>query len=88
LAAFVGVLERSVQYLINHPEESWRAFISYKKGLDDELNKRAWRDTLPRFALRPAALDIGRYERFASFVMKRGLAKKMPPVANYAVVVK
>ncbi len=88
LKAFVGVLERSVQYLFNHPKESWKAFISYKKGLDDELNKRAWRDTLPRFALRPAALDVGRYERFARFVIARGLAKKMPPVASYAVVVK
>ncbi len=88
LAAFVGVLERSVQYLINHPKDAWKAFISYKKGLDDELNRRAWRDTIPRFALRPAALDVARYERFARFVVARGLADKMPPVASYAVVLK
>ena len=84
--AFVGVLERSVLYLINHPEDAWKAFISYKKGLDDELNRRAWRDTLPRFALRPGSLDGPRYERFARFVVERGLAKKLPPVSTYAVV--
>jgi putative hydroxymethylpyrimidine transport system substrate-binding protein len=88
LKAFVGALERSVQYLVNHPAEAWTAFVGYKKGLDDELNKRAWRDTMPRFALRPAALDVARYERFAEFVLESGLAKKMPPMADYAVVLK
>ena len=86
--AFVGALERAVIYLVNHPEEAWAVFAGYKKGLDDELNRRAWRDTLPRFALRPAALDVARYERFAAFVVARGLAKGLPPVDRYAVVVK
>jgi len=58
IAKFVEVLERSIQFVINHPDESWEAFKGYKKDLDDELNRRAWRDTLPRFALRPAALDV------------------------------
>ena len=88
LKAFVGVLERAVIYLLNHPEESWKAFVSYKKGLDDELNRRAWRDTLPRFALRPAALDVARYERFARFVLERGMAERMPPVESYAAVLR
>ena len=60
LKAFVGAVERAVQFLINHPDEAWDLFKAYKDGLDDELNRRAWRDTLPRFALRPAALDRGR----------------------------
>ena len=85
IAAFIGAIERGVQYLINHPEESWEIFASYKAGLDDELNRRAWRDTLPRFALRPAALDRGRYERFARFLQERGLVEPQPPVESYAV---
>jgi putative hydroxymethylpyrimidine transport system substrate-binding protein len=88
IAAFVAALERAVQFLINHPDDAWKAFISYKAGLDDELNRRAWRDTIPRFALRPGALDKARYERFARFVIKRGLAKSLPPVDEYATVVK
>jgi putative hydroxymethylpyrimidine transport system substrate-binding protein len=85
LKPFLKALERGVQFLINHPEEAWRLFAGHKKGLDDELNRRAWRDTLPRFALRPAALDRGRYEAFAGFLIKQGVIDKTPPVESYAV---
>ena len=85
LARFVDAMERGVQYLVNHPEESWKLFVSYKPELDDELNRRAWRDTLPRFALRPAALDRGRYEAFGRFLEKQGVVEKLPPSAEYAV---
>jgi putative hydroxymethylpyrimidine transport system substrate-binding protein len=87
LAAFMRALERSVQYLVNHPQKAWEVFKGYKKGLDDELNRRAWRDTLPRFALRPGALDVPRYERFARFILEQDLVKKLPPVATYTAVV-
>ena len=85
LRGFVRALERGVQYLVNHPDESWKLFLRGHKDLDDELNRRAWRDTLPRFALRPAALDRGRYERFAQFLKKQGLIKQTPPLDSYAV---
>jgi len=85
MARFVQAVERGTQYLINHPIESWELFVAYDKSLDDELNKRAWRDTLPRFALRPAALDQGRYRRFAAFLAEQGLIDKQPPLADYAV---
>ncbi|MFQ5775615.1 MAG: ABC transporter substrate-binding protein [Kiloniellaceae bacterium] len=78
-------IERGVQYLINHPEESWALFAGHRKGLDDELNRRAWRDTVPRFALRPAALDRGRYERFARFLIEQDVIETTPPVEDYAV---
>ena len=71
LPGFLEALERGVLYLVNHPEESWRLFIGANPALDDELNRRAWRDTLPRFALRPAALDGHRYDRFARFLHAR-----------------
>ncbi|PHQ72362.1 MAG: ABC transporter ATP-binding protein, partial [Sneathiella sp.] len=51
LKPFMMALEEAVQYLINHPDESWALFLKNHKELDDELNKRAWADTLPRFAL-------------------------------------
>lgn len=82
---FLTALERGVQYLVNRPQESWELFLEINPDLDDELNRRAWRDTLPRFALRPAALDRGRYDRFADFLMDQGLIAKAPPVADYAV---
>lgn len=82
---FVDVLERAVQFLINHPDEAWKLFVGRYPKLDDELNKRAWRDTLPRFALRPGSLDTVRYERFAEFVIKQGLIKELPTLSTYAV---
>ena len=85
LRRFLDALERGVQYLINHPDESWKLFIAADKALDDDLNRRAWRDTLPRFALRPAALDSARYERFAEFLKQYGLIKDMPALGTYAV---
>ncbi len=85
LPAFLRALERGVLYLINHPEESWELFAGYGDGLDDELNRRAWADTLPRFALRPAALDSGRYRRFAEFLIAQGVIESAPPLESYAV---
>jgi len=87
LRRFLDALERGAQFLINHPEESWKAFVGAYPALDDELNRRAWRDTLPRFALRPAALDRARYARFAAFLEERGLIKEIVPVGTYAVQV-
>ena len=85
LRQFVDTLERAVQYMINHPDQAWKAFISFDSKLDDELNRRAWRDTLPRFALRPGALDKSRYQRFAKWLMARGMIKKTVALEQYAL---
>ncbi len=83
---FVDALEQGVQYLVNHPSESWERFIvGERKELDDELNRRAWRDTLARFALRPGALDRTRYLRFAEFLVKQEIIKTAPPLETWAV---
>lgn len=82
---FLTALENATLYLLNHPDESWKAFIGKHKDLGDELNRRAWRDTLPRLARRPAALDEGGYKRFAQFLLKQGVLTVVLPVSNYAV---
>ena len=85
LPRFLAALEQGVQYLVNHPDESWQLFIKGRPDLDDELNRRAWAATLPRFALRPAALDRGRYARFAAFLKERGMLETVLPTESYAV---
>ncbi len=82
---FVDALEAATSYMINHPQESWDVFKGTDSKLDDELNKRAWADTLPRFALRPGALDRARYEGFAAFLMKAGMIESVPALGTYAV---
>ncbi len=88
IRAFLDALEKGVQFLVNHPDESWRLFVRGRKEVDDELNRRAWRDSLRRFALRPAALDSNRYVRFATFLKRQGLIKQALPIDNYAVEVR
>ena len=86
LGKFVDGLEAGVQYLVNHPDESWQLFIAgERKDLDDELNRRAWRDTLPRFALRPGALDRTRYQRFAEFLKDQDIITEIAPLESWAV---
>lgn len=85
LRRFVNALEQGVQFLVNHPDESWKLFIKNHKELDDQLNKMAWADTLSRFALRPGALDTSRYKRFADFLQQEKMVKKMLPMAGWAV---
>ena len=43
------------------------------------------RDTLARFALRPAALDKQRYENFAKFMKKNNMITTIPPLDSYAI---
>lgn len=85
LRRFVDAVARGTQYLVNHPEKSWELFIQGRPDLEDALNRQAWSDTLPRFALRPAALDTARYRRFAAFLARQDLISDPPPVGDYAV---
>ena len=85
IARFLAATEKATQYIVNHPIESWKIFSGTKKELQDELNKRAWRDTIPRFALRPAALDKGRYKRFETFLKKAGLVPSINAVSQMAI---
>lgn len=82
---FIKATERATQFIINNPEESWKLFSATSTELQDELNKRAWRDTLPRFALRPAAFDHGRYLDFQDFLLSSGLIEKTLPISSIAI---
>ena len=80
LIKFLTAIEKATQFIINHPNESWHIFSSTSKELNNELNFKAWFDTIPRFALRPASLDTGRYIRFENFMFNSGL---IPSINNH-----
>ncbi len=83
---FLSALEEATIFTLNHPDEAWEAFVSYKPNeLGDELNQMAWKDTLPRLALRPRALDAHRYQAMAEFMQAQGLIKTVPELKSYAV---
>lgn len=85
LRRFLEAVEQGAVYLTNHPDESWKLFIHAYPDLNDELNRQAWIDTLPRFAKRPFALDRVRYSRFGAFMTESGLIKTVPAVEDIAV---
>ena len=79
----VTVLERDPEPAPANPDEAWGVFSKSGKELDSELNKLAWKDTLPLLAADPTALDRERYTAFADFLVKRGLIKQAPPLDSY-----
>lgn len=85
LRRFLRATELATQYIVNHPEESWEIFAGTSAELQDELNAKAWVDTLPRFALRPEALDEGRYTRFETFLSESGLVEGTRSVDDLAI---
>lgn len=82
---FMAAVEKATQFIVNHPAQSWELFAGTSAELRDELNERAWVDTLPRFALRPTAMDQGRYAKYEAFLFEFGLIDSLKPVADFAV---
>ncbi len=83
----VRALEKAVRYMKNYPQKSWQIFKGYKPDvLDTELNKRAWFDTLRRFASAPGALDYERHINMAKFLKQKQLVNApIPDISTYAV---
>ncbi|NDW52434.1 ABC transporter substrate-binding protein [Aliiroseovarius sp. PrR006] len=80
IARFMAATEKATQYIVNNPDKSWEIFAGTSTELQDELNAKAWVDTLPRFALRPAGFDAGRYARFEQFLLDSGMITSLNPV--------
>ncbi|KAB0465473.1 transporter substrate-binding domain-containing protein [Vibrio kanaloae] len=84
IKAFNKALEQATTYIVNHPQDSWIEFVAYSPDtLNNELNQRAWNDTLTRFALRPSAVDMKRYDDYAQFMFDKGIIKSLPKTADY-----
>ena len=81
---FFSAIQKATLTIINDPVSTWKDFSSYRKGLDDELNKRAYKDTISRFALRPQAHDIKTYKNFSNFLKRKGIIKKITKVETFA----
>ena len=85
ISRFLAATEKAAQYIVNHPVESYDVFASYSSELKDELNQRAWKDTVARFSRSPASLDYGRWSRYESYLHENGLVPSVLPVAKFAI---
>jgi putative hydroxymethylpyrimidine transport system substrate-binding protein len=81
---FFKAIQKATLTIVNDPQSTWQDFSSFRKGLDDELNKRAYRDTLSRFALRPQAHDLNTYREFGNFLKEKGIIQKTRQVETFA----
>lgn len=82
---FLEATEKAVQFMVNNPEQSWQIFSNTAIELQDQLNARAWMDTMPRFALRPMAFDHARYAKFEAFLHDQGLIPARNAVDDISV---
>jgi len=84
ITGFNKAIEQATIYIVNHPQQSWKEFVAYAPDtLNNELNKRAWNDTLTRFALRPSAVDLQRYDDYAQFMYTQKIIKTLPKAQGY-----
>ena len=86
LAKFLAALQKGVDYLAAHPQESWAAVIKLHPELNNPVNKASWLATIHYFSKNPAALDKAKYQAFAQFLQQQGVIKKVPDLQTYTVV--
>lgn len=85
LKRFLRAIEKATAYLAANPDESWQAFIEGRSELNDELNKRAWADTIPLFATKASALNEERYQVVPAYLKDYGIITEVKPVSAYAI---
>lgn len=84
---FNNAIEQATTYIVNHPTDAWKEFVAYSPDtLNNELNKRAWRDTLTRFDLRPAAVDLRRYDQFTQFLFENNIIRSSPKASDFVPI--
>jgi putative hydroxymethylpyrimidine transport system substrate-binding protein len=76
-------LKEATAWIKANPDEAWAAFVKSGKELDNELNRRAWRDTVPLLATDPFDLDKARYVGFSAYLRQKDMVKQPVPVDRY-----
>lgn len=82
---FLTATEKAEAYIAANPDKAFDSFSSYSADLKDDLNAKAWTDTLAHFAAHPMALDATRYADFGAYMQQSGLIKTAPKVEDIAV---
>lgn len=75
LKKFMQAVSQAVIYLINHPQQCWNKFAQNHPALNNNTVRAEWFATLPRFALRPRAIDRQRIANYKLFMRENGQLK-------------
>jgi putative hydroxymethylpyrimidine transport system substrate-binding protein len=80
---FFAAVEEATVLLLNDPDDGWKRFVAAHPKLDDQLNRKAWGETLRRFQAAPRAVDPQRYLTVAEFMRQGGIIDKVEPIERY-----
>lgn len=81
----VAALEEAALWIVNQPHAAWALLEEAVPALADEASREAWELLYPRFALRPAAVDHGRYLGFEQYLFDSGSLRTVKPVERLAL---
>ena len=88
IAKFMQALKKGAEYLLAHPEESWRKFAARHPGMNNEREHATWNASLQYFANNPISLNKQRYIAYRDFLYDHHQINKKLPVSYYAVELK
>jgi len=77
--AFMTCLSKGIRQTIGDPQGSLETFLKLHPDLRDELNRRAFKATLPFFEGSPHQEPL-RWIEMQQFMLKRGLIRRATPV--------
>ena len=81
----VAALEEAALWIANQPQAAWTLLEEAVPALADEANREAWELLYPRFAMRPAAVDHGRYLGLEHYLFNNGSLRTIKPVERLAL---
>ena len=78
---FMRGLSKGIQETLAHPKKAFQIFLKKHADLNNELNRRSFKATLPFFKGSPHQ-EAERWEKFQKFMLDRGLIKKTSPIGE------
>lgn len=84
---FLTAIREAVQYIDEHPNESWQQFAKAYPAANNQVNRDVWFATMPYFAEEPALFNENEWRTFAGFMKQYGMIKNTHTGARYAVAI-
>ena len=81
---FMHALRKGTEYLLAHPEESWKIFAANHPQLNNEKEHATWTASLQYFSHDPLSLNYERYLRYRDFAYENHIIQNKLPVKEYA----
>lgn len=85
LRRVLEALTEATAWLLEEPDAAWELLQEQEPALDTPANRDAWLPMLLRLSARPAALDLGNYQRFEEYLVAQGLAEHPTPAEKLAL---